>query len=440
MEEKNPADNNKSSPSHSFLKKTTGLTGKSNVISGYIITFYSMVIAAFLSTGLQGLLKFPKSTYMNEIGITLSIYGALISVGYILQFIANGLIGNLSDRTGEKRKFLIAFVGLDFLTHVAFFITKNIYILAVAFVLQSLCGGIFRSINFAIISNISIEGREGKNFALYNIGGSFGWMIFSLTNGVLLTLLDYKALFLCGVILSGIELVIIAINIKNPVIKNNKDIGTEVNDISLPDEKHEEINKGVIIRIIGIYALFLLTNLNHLGGFYYLQFYFNSELNLSVMVSSIVIASSGFFEIPLSLITGKLIAKLDTMPVIIVGCILGSIRWLILTFAQGPGLLFLVQLLHACVICVISVAMTTYLSKIVPQYYKGTAYGLFNSMGSVGTMIGPLIVGLLSDNFGIKTAMRVNSLFGILGIIIFLLMNYTATKVNRESSSVYADM
>jgi MFS family permease len=396
---------------------------RSNVIEDYIATYHAMVVAAFLSTGIQGLLKFPKSTYMHQLGISLSVYGVLISIGYVLQFVTNGLIGNISDRSGEKRLFLIASIGLDFVMHVVFLISKNIYVLSVAFVLQSLCSGVFRSINYAIISNISVEDKEGKNFAVFNVGGSIGWMLFSLVNGVLLTLLGYKALFLCGILLSGIKFLIVVLYIKNPVITTDKDVKEE--GIYL----FRGIEKSVVIRIIGLYALYLLTNLNHMGGFSYMQFYFNSELNITVLVGSIVLASSGFFEIPLSLITGKLISKLETTTVIIIGCVLGSFRWLVLTFAQGPGLLFLVQLMHATMVCIISVAMTTYLSRIVPQNLKGTAYGLFNSMGAVGCMFGPIIIGILSDNFGIKTAMRVNGVFGMVGIVIFVLMNFASEKI-----------
>jgi MFS family permease len=312
--------------------------------------------------------------------------------------------------------------------HVVFLVSTNIIFLSIAFVIQSACAGIFRSVNYAVISSITLKGKEGRNFAVYNIGGSLGWMVFSLVNGIMLTLLGYRALFLCAVVLCGIELLIIVKYIRNSGMQTYTDMKEK--SVNL----FKGVDKNVLLRIIGVYVLYFLTNLNHIGGFTYLQLYFNAELTLSVMTASIVMAASGFFEIPFALVTGRLMSRLKSTTVIITGCMIGAARWFVLTLAQGPGLLIVVQLMHACVVCIITVAMTTYLSKIIPQHLKGTAYGLFNSMGAAGCIFGPMLVGILSDSLGIKTAMRINVLFGVLGIILFVTMNMisSATQAHRS--------
>ena len=373
---------------------------------------YGYLLAiSFLGTGMLALITFPRSTRLVDVGISVAFYGLLISVSNGLTGCLNVFFGRLIDKYACLEQVLKSMLVLSLLGHGVFVCTKNPGILAMMFVVEMAADKIFSTFMYRLIERVS-GSRYGETLGIYKIAGSVAWIIFAAASGFVIKQFNFRSLALLVVLMGCMKLVLFV-----KLFELYKGYSPE------GQQTRSKTKLNITVGVLNLFFLYMLMQLQSNGGFSYLQIYLSRDLGLDEIISGIIVSSSGFFEIFISAWIGKLcdLSKPMAHQVLVVGCILSAIRWLLLATAGSVPTLIFTQLLHGIMICTINITFMSYLRQVVRGEELGTMLGFMGALSSLGTIVGAGAFGYFSELYSLKAAYFGLGFFSLIGVGIYLL-------------------
>jgi PPP family 3-phenylpropionic acid transporter len=174
------------------------------------------------------------------------------------------------------------------------------------------------------------------------------------------------------------------------------------------------------------------------------QTVFLLSLEASSLLIGIAVALPSLLEIPMMMITPKLLNNENLRWVIITGLALLPIRWGLLYLIQEPGWIIPAQILAALGTISIEIAGVSYIDNIIPLKWRATGQGLFMAATfSIGPGIGNFIAGNILDRYNVRAIWSFNLILGIIGLIlVFLALWYFSKpgKGDKDRSGNHARM
>lgn len=114
-----------------------------------------------------------------------------------------------------------------------------------------------------------------------------------------------------------------------------------------------------------------------------------------------------FFELPFLLLFGLAAAKGGRPgPMIRMGVIIGVAYYLLLSQVRAPWQIYLIQILSAAMIAVLSGIAITFFQNYIPNQ-PGTATNLYTNANRIGSTVGYLCYGFLASGYGHRTVFLV---------------------------------
>jgi MFS family permease len=142
----------------------------------------------------------------KDIGVSLTltivIYAAFNLVAALVSYPA----GSLSDRFGRRNVLAVSFV-IFFLTYLAFGLTRDVALIASAFVLYGLYQGIARSVGKALASDLAPPSLRASGLGWYTATTGLLGLIASIVAGQLWDRSGHPAVFFYGAACAGLGLV-----------------------------------------------------------------------------------------------------------------------------------------------------------------------------------------------------------------------------------------
>ena len=129
---------------------------------------------------------------------------------------------------------------------------------------------------------------------------------------------------------------------------------------------------------------------------------------------------------------GKLSDRIGTGKVLIFGYIILIISYLGMVWASSPatlGIFFAIMgIFSACT----DATQRSHVAKNVPEYERGTAYGLLNGAIGFGAMISGILGGLVWQNWGAGYALLIAGIIVVIGLIMFELSRSMRRREQTE--------
>lgn len=383
---------------------------------------YKAIMAiGFLSTGMMALIGFPRSLCLVDVGISVAIYGLLISISNVFVCMSNIVLGVVIDKYGGLENVLNISVLLSVLGHFTFVVTEKPQLLVLAFVLETAACKIFTTFIYKAIAVIS-GANYGANLGKFKIAGSVAWVLFAATSSYIVSFFSFRMLV---VLVVGMGI------LKFFLLHRLLDFYRRCSHI-----KTQRTVKVPIVfstGLINLMVLYMLMQLQSNGGFSYLQIFFSKDLGLNNIVSGYIISSSGLFEIFISVFVGKYcdISMNASKRAVIAGCILSAIRWLILAETDSVVLLIFTQFLHGVMICTINITFMSYLRRIVREELLGTMMGIMGAISSFGTIFGAGIFGFFSERYTLKAAYTGLGAVSVIGVFVYMISECIAASYKQ---------
>ncbi|HET6589954.1 MAG TPA: MFS transporter [Candidatus Nitrosocosmicus sp.] len=415
------------------------------------VSIFPLLLSNFIGTmGFSIVLPFLVFLVLDFGGNSL-VYGILAAIYPAFQLIGAPILGKWSDKIGRKKILLISNVGtfigwMIFLVallvptlHIysvnsiilgTFIITLPMAILFLARALDGITGGNISVAN-AYLADVSTDKNRSKNFGKMAISSNLGFIVGPALAG-LLGATVYKELLpvLAAVFISLIALIVIAFKLKESKVASS--ISTSINNTG----EAESIRKVFSCEPKECYKLPNPNNLSILDVFrlknisFLLVLYFFIFLGFNVFYTAFPIHAAtglkwsttemGIFYSVLSavmiLVQGpilrKALQKFSEEKLVIIGSLILSINF-VLFILNSTIFVYVALILFAVGNGLSWPSFMSILSKRAGTVHQGVIQGVGSSMGSLASIIGLVLGGILYNMIGPTT-------FLVSAVVIFL--------------------
>lgn len=343
----------------------------------------------------------------------LSFSGSLEDVGYLASFFALTYvlfqvpIGNLADRFGIKPFILLGYLFCS-VSGIMFYYSGDITSLYIARSVHGLGEVPVWSLAPVLLAGKNM--RKGRSIGIYNASIHLGLTVGAFAGVFLNRYIENEHfLYFSGVgILCSLLILLIKWEDKGRCVKRDKpDFSNSFNYITNPMVLVVFVGIAFYGTCYGIYFTIIPSFLIKAG---YTKEYISVFFALFYLVISISQLTAG----PLSDYSNK-------YAVMIIGLLISGGSLSLFHRLEGYSLLTIISI-GGGGLGVFYVSSQTYINGSVKQSFKGTASGLYYFFWGIGFFCGPVLIGLLSDRYGVRVGMNLLAvLLFILSLSIFLL-------------------
>jgi MFS transporter, DHA1 family, multidrug resistance protein len=149
-----------------------------------------------------------------------------------------------------------------------------------------------------------------------------------------------------------------------------------------------------------------------------LTIYARSVLKLSPAQYSLILIVGGAITVLLMIPVGKLVDRWGARWFVNAGLIVSSITLLLFTLVDGIVMLFVMVSALGVGYALLIPSWNALIASVIPKDKRGAVWGFFLTIEGAGTVIGPIISGVLSDQIGYNAPFITS---GIVLIVLFVL-------------------
>ena len=360
----------------------------------------------------------------QELGLTLSQIGLIISVFSICQLFASPITGKLSDHFGRKPLFILSqistFVGFVFLGF-----ATTILLLIAARLIDGLLGSNM-TVSQAYISDIT-EPKHRTRVYSYSSGVFGAGLIFGPFIGGILSTINYSVPMFFAAAITLISIVLVILFLPETIPKKTEKISLSLNDvIPVDDVKHFVRNYHIRSRLLMFFiytmAFFLfISNLSLLG---IAQFHITAEQVSFYMVWI------GLIRVSVqTVLISRILRLFGENHVLLIGVFSMIISMVTLVFSTEYLFVFVPLVFLAFGTGVGRPILTSRLTNSVTQKETGAILGVNNALTSVAQIIAPIFGGFIIEYLAPQTLPLLSAI--IFTLLILFLKN--TTKNNPDA-------
>lgn len=344
-------------------------------------------LAHFATDGAVLMLPTMIPSITKELGLSYSelgiLGGTMLLTGAVFQF----LLGDLSDKITRKNHFvafgmILCFASLFLLG----FSSSYLQILLLA-ALSGVGWSVYHPVGVSILS-YHYKDKIGKALGIHGAAGGMGMFLFPLAAGIMTELYDWRFAFKILSIV-GISIGILFLW----MARNHVEIGSFKKTGKLkfftPD----------IMVMVAVFSLYSMS----VGGF--MTFFPVKMNNLGFSPSTIGLYLSLFYSMGIvGQYVGGLLMDRYSSKYVISGSLLTTSMMIYLLFNTSQAYLVVFLVLTSFFSFISLPVAFAYIPTRTPIESRGAALGLFFSITGIIGATSPMIIGIITDNFGLNTA------------------------------------
>ena len=360
---------------------------------GFVTSFGAHVVAVNLPT------------YAKEVGVGLAFIGLLIAAYDFAEIIAKPIFGILGDRVGMK-KTMLAGIALFTLASILYPFINPQLLIVVRF-LQGVGAAALSAVSLALIG-IYFKENRGKAYGIYNAIKGAGYVASPVIGGAIVVQSNFSGIFYAT---AGIGVVAFMISVFLPDPDTPEKFGHDDDD----DFSLKKIFEVFRQRDLLPWYLIIVANMFFVGILFgFLPVYITTlnytPFNRGLLIS--VVAVSYLLVQPLA---GMFADKIDPKITIRVGLIFSALSIILVPFTQGISFVAL-SIVAGIGVGTVWTNTDTLMSTLAKQGRLGETMGVAGSFKEFGDMVGPLLIGLLSQLLGLKAGFIICGVLGLLSV------------------------
>lgn len=372
-----------------------------------------------LGSSAFGIMSFVLPIYSKRIGGNALTIGGLFSIFSVVTLILRPLIGKGIDRYGRKSFFISAFLFYA-IAMLLFSYSTNIILLYISRLIQAIGASFMWISAYSIAIDVSDTGKRGESMGQVDganaRGALYGAIIGFIILGKIPLMSGWSLLFKGYAILSIIAGYIAYKHIPETITVNDE------KNTQADSRLNTEFFKLLSIVFINAISTSMLSPLLMI----YLQDRFTE--NIGTLATAFIPAALVYAFLPSRL--GGISDKIGRVVPMTIGLTVSGIVSLCFTRFFSIEILATLWVLESIGIVMASPAEEALVADIVGENIRGSAYGIYLFVSSLGASMGPLLGGWLYDSLGHAYPFYLNGailLFDAL-LVIILFKNYK--KVN----------
>jgi MFS family permease len=356
--------------------------------------------------------------YAEKVGIGLTMIGLLIAIYDFAEIVAKPVFGGLADKKGMKKALYLGII-IFILASLLYPFVPPKYLIVVRF-LQGLGGAALSAVSLAMVGTLYKE-NKGRAFGIYNAIKGLGYVVSPIIGGAIVMKSNFAGIFYaCAGI--GFIALLLAFTLPPDKEKNSAAFDND-DDFSLKSLfvvfKNKTLAPWFLIIVINMFFVgilfgFLPVRIHDLG-----YDPFNTGLLLSVTTVSYLLVQP---------VAGWLADKYNQVLILRLGMFLSVISTAAIPFVTGP-LLIITCIVAGIGIGVVWTNSDALISKLAKENEMGATMGVTGSFKELGDMIGPLLMGAISQALGLKWGFVICAALGGIALLITIIMATKNKKV-----------
>lgn len=374
-----------------------------------------LLLNVFLGIAYSFVLPFSSMFGIDEVGMSNTEFGIFMMVSTLCGVGFSTYIGKLSDRVSDRKMILILCAIAGAIGYIGYAYSRDYYVLLII-------SSTFLGISSSTFSQIFAYGREvlvksklpSNEIPLYmnilRVLFALSWTVGPAIAAYVLLYFGFKGMFLvaaaCYIIVVGIVLISLKKTSKAQITAQPK-----------PPQASTPLRQVIFqpFIFVNLIAFTLISTANTISSLNMAQFV-TKVLNGEEKDVGVVFSIPPVFEIPFMLGFGVLALRVKSDNLIRLGSLLAFAYFFATFFATDVWHIFLIQVLSAAYISITSGIAITYFQDFIPSM-PGTAMTLYSNTGKIGSLLGFLLFGLLSDAFGYRNVYLWCAIFAFIAMI-----------------------
>jgi MFS family permease len=363
-------------------------------ICGFVTSFGAHVVATNLPS------------YAETVGAGALVIGLLIAVYDFAEVFAKPAAGLLADRRG-MRLVLLWGLGVFIFGSLLFLIVSPKLLLLVRFT-QGLGAAALSTVSIALVAKHFAQGR-GRAFGIYNAVKGAGYVIAPASGGFIISYWNFRAIFIVS---ASVGLVALVLSLFLPRDVHRKD-GMKDEDEKLTLRQFLLVFKEPIL--LPVYAI-VLINMFLVGILFgFLPVYLHG-IGYTSLESGSVVSVATLSYLLVQPLAGHLGDRFGMTRTVIAGLMLAALATTAITFASGV-ILAALAITAGLGIGTVWTNSDALVSLLARQDRLGTSIGAAQSFKELGDMAGPILVGLITQFYGVRTGFVSCGLLALLCLI-----------------------
>lgn len=329
--------------------------------------------------------------YAQAIGVGAFVIGLLIAVYDFAELFAKPVAGFIADRSGMKLTLLVG-LGIFILGSLLFLVISPKLLLLVRFV-QGLGAAALSTVSITLVAKYFETGR-GKAFGIYNAIKGAGYVIAPALGGFLISGFGFAMIFIVS---AGVGVVAFLLSLLLPR-DEEKSGGLDDDDDDLSFRQFFLIFKEP--RLLPTYAI-IVVNMFMVGILFgFLPVYMHG-IGYTPVQSGTAVSAATLSYLLVQPLAGYLADRISISITVIVGLTLAAGAIIVTTFTTG-ALLIAVIIVAGLGVGTVWTNCDALVGALADKDQLGASMGAAQSFKEFGDMVGPLLVGLITQFYGVR--------------------------------------
>lgn len=342
--------------------------------------------------------------YAESVGVGVAVIGLLIAAYDLAEIVAKPVFGALADRQGMKRTMLAGIVLFTFAS-LAYLIVPPQLLFAIRF-MQGLGAAALSAVSLALVGTYFTSDR-GRAYGIYNAVKGAGYVVSPIVGGAIVLQADFAAIFPAT---AAVGVLAFAFSALLPQPPTQPDAVPDDDDLSwssfLAVFREPVLLPWYLVIVVNMFLVGILF------GFLPVRIH---ELGLDPVTSGFFLSLVAASYLLIQPVAGALADRVPAGTTVRAGLVLGAASIAVVPFVEGAALAT-ISILAGIGIGTVWTNTDTLVSRLARKGRLGATMGAAGSFKEFGDMLGPILIGLLSQAFGLATGFVVCGLIGLLSV------------------------
>jgi MFS family permease len=376
---------------------------------GFVTSFGAHVVAVNLPV------------YAKQVGVGVAVIGLLIAAYDFAEIVAKPLFGVLADRRGMNQTMLAGIV--LFIAASLLYPWVDPRLLVVVRFLQGAGAAALSAVSLALVGIYYERERRGQAYGLYNVVKGAGYVVSPVVGTAIVWKGNFATLFLAaaavGVLALVLALFLPRAKIASPGALDDDD-GFSLKSLAVAFSD-PTLWPWYVVTVVNMFFVGILF------GFLPVRVY---ALGYDPLVTGLILTSVTASYLLIQPVAGILADRVSPLWTIRVGLAGAGLGIILVPFVRDVPLV-LATVLAGTGVGTVWTNTDAVISRQARTGNLGATMGLAGSFKEFGDMVGPLLIGLLAQVFGLTAGFV---LCGALGLASLLLTRQRARPLKRDSA------
>lgn len=358
--------------------------------------------------------------YAEKVGIGLIMIGVLIAVYDFAEILAKPIFGGLADKKGMKRALLAGIVIFIIASLLYPFVSPKLLI--VIRFLQGLGAAALSAVSLAMVGKFYKE-NKGKAFGIYNAIKGAGYVVSPVIGGAIVMRTNFSGIFYAS---AGIGVIALLLSLTLPADKQKTTNAFDDDDDDFSFKalfavfKNKTLMPWFLIIVINMFFVGILF------GFLPVRIH---ALGYNAFDTGLIVSVTTISYLLIQPVAGWLADKYNPVITLRIGMLLSCAATAAIPFVTH------IPLIIVCILAGIGIGTVwtnsdVMVSKLSKETEMGATMGVAGSFKELGDMIGPLLMGAISQALGLQWGFVICAALGLTALLITIVVGKKQNSVS----------